>query len=118
MSSLLHSSPLAPLAPCPLTPLPPCPSPLLLFSPSIFHPSYLPPFNRLPPPPLFPPHPQVIEGSYHPDYLYHNALHAADVAQTTLSMIVGDRLHQALDREELLALVLTAAGHDADHPGE
>lgn len=93
---------------CPCNPLvPPCP-----------HTSRSPP-PPCSPPPLTPlPHQcKVAEGSYHPDNFYHYNVHAADVTQSTFSIIKAD-LDVKIDKDEQLSMVLSAAGHDADHPGK
>eukprot|EP00292_Cryptomonas_paramecium_P016118 CAMPEP_0113691602 /NCGR_PEP_ID=MMETSP0038_2-20120614/18549_1 /TAXON_ID=2898 /ORGANISM="Cryptomonas paramecium" /LENGTH=212 /DNA_ID=CAMNT_0000613279 /DNA_START=290 /DNA_END=925 /DNA_ORIENTATION=- /assembly_acc=CAM_ASM_000170 len=57
-----------------------------------------------------------LEAGYN-DCLYHNSLHAADVTQSTHSLLQSQDLHKRFLPEELLASLLGAAAHDVGHPG-
>jgi hypothetical protein len=59
-----------------------------------------------------------IQAGYHPNP-YHNATHAADVAQINYFIMTKGGLADKckLSKEELLAGVLAGAIHDYDHPG-
>lgn len=60
---------------------------------------------------------QVIEQHYTPNP-YHCGTHAADVVQAVTAILLTDQLPAVLTQLEVLALVLAAAVHDVDHPGE
>ena len=60
----------------------------------------------------------TVHAGYHPNP-YHNATHAADVAQINYFIMTQGGLAEKckLSKEELLAGVLAGAIHDYDHPG-
>ena len=60
---------------------------------------------------------QALEAKYnrHP---YHNATHAADVTQNVGVMLAADDLPGRLSKLEVLAMLLAAAVHDVNHPGQ
>ncbi len=60
----------------------------------------------------------AVQAGYHPNP-YHNAIHAADVAQINyfIMMRCGLSTVCSLSQEEVLAGVLAGAIHDFDHPG-
>ena len=60
----------------------------------------------------------AMQAGYHPNP-YHNATHAADVAQINYFIIVRAGLESVcgLKRHQLFAAILAGAMHDFDHPG-
>ena len=48
---------------------------------------------------------------------YHNAIHAADVAQAMHCFLQQKALATALDKVDVMASILAAICHDLDHPG-
>lgn len=60
---------------------------------------------------------QALEGGYNMNP-YHNATHAADVTQNVGVMLAADDLPSKLSKLEVLAMLLAAAVHDVNHPGE
>jgi calcium/calmodulin-dependent 3',5'-cyclic nucleotide phosphodiesterase len=60
---------------------------------------------------------QALEGGYNKNP-YHNATHAADVTQNVGVMLAADDLPSKLSKLEVLAMLLAAAVHDVNHPGE
>ncbi|XP_017558897.1 cAMP-specific 3',5'-cyclic phosphodiesterase 4B isoform X2 [Pygocentrus nattereri] len=59
----------------------------------------------------------TLEDHYHSDVAYHNSLHAADVAQSTHSLLSTPALDAVFTDLEILAAIFAAAIHDVDHPG-
>uniref|UniRef100_A0A672IQ38 Phosphodiesterase n=1 Tax=Salarias fasciatus TaxID=181472 RepID=A0A672IQ38_SALFA len=59
----------------------------------------------------------TLEGHYHSDVAYHNSLHAADVAQSTHTLLSTPALDAVFTDLEILAAIFAAAIHDVDHPG-
>jgi len=59
----------------------------------------------------------LVERGYQSTNPYHNALHAADVAQATSVFCSQPRLRAHLTPLELLATFVAAVCHDLDHPG-
>ena len=59
----------------------------------------------------------VIERGYRTSNPYHNRSHAADVVQATAYFCKHGADDVVLTRTEQLALVLSAAVHDVEHPG-
>ncbi|KAJ3163390.1 High affinity cAMP-specific 3',5'-cyclic phosphodiesterase 7A [Geranomyces variabilis] len=58
----------------------------------------------------------LMEAEYHP-HPYHNATHAADVLHGLNYLLLEDPIGMYYTPLEMLALVLSAIGHDIDHPG-
>eukprot|EP00581_Thalassiosira_minuscula_P009892 CAMPEP_0183709712 /NCGR_PEP_ID=MMETSP0737-20130205/5701_1 /TAXON_ID=385413 /ORGANISM="Thalassiosira miniscula, Strain CCMP1093" /LENGTH=509 /DNA_ID=CAMNT_0025937879 /DNA_START=366 /DNA_END=1895 /DNA_ORIENTATION=+ len=60
---------------------------------------------------------RLVEGDYRKENPYHNSIHAADVTQTTFSLLQmgGDKFSSS--PLELFSLILAAACHDMGHPG-
>ncbi|KAF5404799.1 Phosphodiesterase [Paragonimus heterotremus] len=58
-----------------------------------------------------------VESSYHSDVPYHNALHAADVTQTSHYLLQAEPLEDVFSDLEILAVIFASAVHDVDHPG-
>ncbi|KAI9105223.1 hypothetical protein DFS34DRAFT_366 [Phlyctochytrium arcticum] len=58
----------------------------------------------------------LMEGEYHP-HPYHNATHAADVLHALNFLLIEDPIGAHYTPLEVLALVMSAVGHDIDHPG-
>ncbi|KAJ3174458.1 High affinity cAMP-specific 3',5'-cyclic phosphodiesterase 7A [Geranomyces variabilis] len=58
----------------------------------------------------------LMEAEYHP-HPYHNATHAADVLHGLNYLLLEDPTGMYYTPLEMLALVLSAIGHDIDHPG-
>ena len=60
----------------------------------------------------------AMQAGYHPNP-YHNATHAADVAQINYFIVVKGGLVEKckLNRAELLGAIMAGAIHDFDHPG-
>ena len=56
---------------------------------------------------------------YHIHNSYHNAIHAADVAQMMYYMLVicDGRDIFNINKEVFMSLIIACAGHDVDHPG-
>uniref|UniRef100_A0A3B4A286 Phosphodiesterase n=1 Tax=Periophthalmus magnuspinnatus TaxID=409849 RepID=A0A3B4A286_9GOBI len=59
----------------------------------------------------------TLESHYHSDVAYHNSLHAADVAQSTHTLLSTPALDAVFTDLEILAAIFAAAIHDVDHPG-
>uniref|UniRef100_A0AAY4BC10 Phosphodiesterase n=1 Tax=Denticeps clupeoides TaxID=299321 RepID=A0AAY4BC10_9TELE len=59
----------------------------------------------------------TLEDHYHADVGYHNSLHAADVAQSTHTLLSTPALDAVFTDLEILAAIFAAAIHDVDHPG-
>ena len=61
---------------------------------------------------------RAIEQDYNSDNAYHNEIHGADVLQTLHTML--QMVHGVIPTttEELFAILLAAAVHDVNHPGE
>ena len=57
-----------------------------------------------------------LEDTYH-DYQYHNRLHAADVAHSVHVLLNTPTIKTAFSDLEVLAAIIAAVSHDADHPG-
>ncbi|GIQ85226.1 3'5'-cyclic nucleotide phosphodiesterase, partial [Kipferlia bialata] len=59
-----------------------------------------------------------LESSYN-GVNYHNSMHAADMLQfaVLLMMEIDRRCPKLFDRLDYIALILACAGHDVDHPG-
>jgi hypothetical protein len=58
-----------------------------------------------------------IQSGYIATNTYHNAIHAADVAQSFHSFLAAGGLAQHLTNRDILAGVVAAAVHDFEHPG-
>lgn len=58
-----------------------------------------------------------LEDHYHRDTPYHNAIHAADVAQSTHVLLSATALENVFTSLETLAAIFACAIHDVDHPG-
>jgi cAMP-specific phosphodiesterase 4 len=58
----------------------------------------------------------LIEQSYQ-RVPYHNCIHAADVAQSVAFFLEKTKLASWIKPDDLLALLISAAIHDVDHPG-
>ena len=61
-----------------------------------------------------------IQGSYRTSNPYHNAIHAADVVQSThvlLQLLISNTKIEPT-RIQLFSILLAAAVHDVDHPGQ
>ncbi|KAG5442912.1 cAMP-specific 3',5'-cyclic phosphodiesterase 4B [Clonorchis sinensis] len=58
-----------------------------------------------------------VEANYHPDVPYHNALHAADVTQTSHFLLQAEPLEDVFSDLEILAVIFASIVHDVDHPG-
>jgi len=61
---------------------------------------------------------RLVESDYRKENPYHNSIHAADVTQTTFSLLQmgGDKFSSS--PLELLSLILAAVCHDMGHPGQ
>ncbi|RUS83329.1 hypothetical protein EGW08_008907 [Elysia chlorotica] len=58
-----------------------------------------------------------VEDHYHRDNPYHNAIHAADVTQSTHVLLSATALENVFTDLEILAAIFSCAIHDVDHPG-
>uniref|UniRef100_A0A5K3F0I6 PDEase domain-containing protein n=1 Tax=Mesocestoides corti TaxID=53468 RepID=A0A5K3F0I6_MESCO len=58
-----------------------------------------------------------IEDLYHENNSYHNALHAADVAQAIYCLLKEQRVNKCISAFEYMCAILAAICHDIDHPG-
>ncbi|PVD23029.1 hypothetical protein C0Q70_16290 [Pomacea canaliculata] len=58
-----------------------------------------------------------LEDHYHRDTPYHNAIHAADVTQSTHVLLSATALENVFTSLETLAAIFACAIHDVDHPG-
>ncbi|XP_041357880.1 cAMP-specific 3',5'-cyclic phosphodiesterase 4C-like [Gigantopelta aegis] len=58
-----------------------------------------------------------IEDHYHRDVPYHNAIHAADVTQSTHVLLNAGALENVFTELEILAAIFACTIHDVDHPG-
>ncbi|XP_012942193.1 cAMP-specific 3',5'-cyclic phosphodiesterase 4D [Aplysia californica] len=58
-----------------------------------------------------------VEDHYHRDTPYHNAIHAADVVQSTHVLLSATALENVFTDLEILAAIFSCAIHDVDHPG-
>ncbi|CAG5133631.1 unnamed protein product [Candidula unifasciata] len=58
-----------------------------------------------------------VEDHYHQDTPYHNAIHAADVTQSTHVLLSATALENVFTDLEILAAIFSCAIHDVDHPG-
>lgn len=58
-----------------------------------------------------------LEDHYHRDTPYHNAIHAADVVQSTHVLLSATALENVFTGLETLAAIFACAIHDVDHPG-
>ncbi|CAL8081795.1 unnamed protein product [Calicophoron daubneyi] len=58
-----------------------------------------------------------VESTYHADVPYHNALHAADVLQTSHFLLQAEPLEDVFSDLEILAVLFASIIHDVDHPG-
>lgn len=58
-----------------------------------------------------------LEDHYHRDAPYHNAIHAADVTQSTHYLLSATALENVFTSLETLAAIFACAIHDVDHPG-
>ncbi|BFZ16436.1 hypothetical protein BsWGS_19474 [Bradybaena similaris] len=58
-----------------------------------------------------------VEDHYHRDTPYHNAIHAADVTQSTHVLLSATALENVFTDLEILAAIFSCAIHDVDHPG-
>ncbi|XP_067931946.1 high affinity 3',5'-cyclic-AMP phosphodiesterase 7A-like [Watersipora subatra] len=59
---------------------------------------------------------RLVEEGYH-DNPYHNAIHAADVAQAMHCYIMQEKIARHLTPLETMAALIAAITHDLDHPG-
>ena len=59
-----------------------------------------------------PKHTGLLEHSYHGTNPFHNATHAADVAQAMHCFMYQDELMAKLTKLELLGAIIAAVGHD------
>jgi len=60
---------------------------------------------------------KTLEAHYLPNVPYHNAIHAADVTQSTHVLLNSPALESVFTPLEVLAATFAAAIHDVDHPG-
>lgn len=58
-----------------------------------------------------------LEDHYHRDVPYHNAMHAADVTQSTHVLLSVSALENVFTDLEVLAAIFACTIHDVDHPG-
>ncbi|XP_055885166.1 cAMP-specific 3',5'-cyclic phosphodiesterase 4C-like isoform X5 [Biomphalaria glabrata] len=58
-----------------------------------------------------------VEDHYHRDTPYHNAIHAADVTQSTHVLLSATALENVFTDLEILAAIFACTIHDVDHPG-
>jgi hypothetical protein len=60
-----------------------------------------------------------ISNQYFISTLYHNAIHGADVTQTTSLFFLNSNAEQICDTNalDLLSIIIAALGHDIGHPG-
>ncbi|PAA87228.1 hypothetical protein BOX15_Mlig000524g4 [Macrostomum lignano] len=58
-----------------------------------------------------------VEQHYKPDNPYHNAVHAADVTQSTHVLLNAPSIGNVFSDLEILASVFACAIHDVNHPG-
>ena len=61
--------------------------------------------------------PDLLEQHYEPENPFHNATHAADVAQALHCLLSNLRSVDSFEPKELLASILAALAHDVNHPG-
>ena len=59
----------------------------------------------------------LLEQHYEPENPFHNATHAADVAQALHCLLSNLRSIDSFKPKELLASILAALAHDVNHPG-
>lgn len=59
----------------------------------------------------------LLEQHYEPENPFHNATHAADVAQALHCLLVNLRSFDSFTPTELLASILASLAHDVNHPG-
>lgn len=59
---------------------------------------------------------QVVESTYNKNP-YHNAMHAADVTQSVMCMLVEDGVDQFLPPLELFCVIISCCIHDVGHFG-
>ncbi|CAL8313958.1 unnamed protein product [Lota lota] len=59
----------------------------------------------------------MVQEDYHSHNPYHNALHAADVAQAMYCYLNESKLAERLSPTDVFLGLLAAAAHDVDHPG-
>uniref|UniRef100_A0A1I8FD42 PDEase domain-containing protein n=1 Tax=Macrostomum lignano TaxID=282301 RepID=A0A1I8FD42_9PLAT len=58
-----------------------------------------------------------VEQHYKQDNPYHNAVHAADVTQSTHVLLNAQALDNVFSDLEILASIFACAIHDVNHPG-
>ncbi|CAL1532200.1 unnamed protein product [Lymnaea stagnalis] len=58
-----------------------------------------------------------VEDHYHRETPYHNAIHAADVTQSTHVLLSATALENVFTDLEILAAIFSCTIHDVDHPG-
>lgn len=61
---------------------------------------------------------RLVESDYRKENPYHNSIHAADVTQTTFSMLQMGGDQYSSSRLELFSVLLAAVCHDMGHPGK
>lgn len=61
---------------------------------------------------------RLVESDYRKENPYHNNIHAADVTQTTFSMLQMGGDQYSSSRLELFSVLMAAVCHDMGHPGK
>nr|XP_057912712.1 cAMP-specific 3',5'-cyclic phosphodiesterase 7B-like [Doryrhamphus excisus]XP_057912713.1 cAMP-specific 3',5'-cyclic phosphodiesterase 7B-like [Doryrhamphus excisus] len=59
----------------------------------------------------------TLQGDYHSQNPYHNAVHAADVTQAMYCYLQEPKLTEQLSSLDVFLGLMAAAAHDVDHPG-
>ncbi|KAM9355580.1 3',5'-cyclic-AMP phosphodiesterase 7B-like isoform 1-T1 [Pholidichthys leucotaenia] len=59
----------------------------------------------------------IVQEDYHSQNPFHNALHAADVAQAMYCYLKEPKLAEQLSPLDVFLGLMAAAAHDVDHPG-